>query len=56
MAPAVVALFVAINLYVYFVSHMVRMMRDRHGERHGFILSNIIIVAAITFAVLMGVL
>jgi len=52
MASTVIALFVAVNLYVYFVSHMTHLFRDHHGERHGFIISNIIIIAAVTLAAL----
>ena len=56
MASTVIALFVAVNLYVYFVSHMSHLFRDHHGERHGFIISNIIIIAAMTLAALFALL
>jgi len=56
MAPPIIAMFVAVNLYVYFVCHMMKMMRDHHGERRSFLLSNVLIIAAIALVGLIAVL
>lgn len=49
---AIVSLFLGLNLYVFFVGQMTRMLRDHHGAKKGFIISNIIILGALVLAVL----
>ena len=49
---AIISLFLGINLYAFFVGQMTRMLRDHHGTRKGFIISNLIILGAFALVLL----
>ncbi len=51
---AIVSLFLGINLYAFFVGQFTRMLRDHHGTRKGFIISNIIILGAFVLVLLLA--
>jgi len=47
-----VSIFLAVNIYAFFVASFTKMLKDKHGLKIGFAISNGIIVSAFVLLVL----
>lgn len=54
MASLIVTFFVIVNLYIFAVAHMTKMLRNHHGTLKGFVISNVIILGAFVLALLVA--
>ncbi|HLC75240.1 MAG TPA: hypothetical protein VJH88_05315 [Candidatus Nanoarchaeia archaeon] len=54
MVSTIVNIFMWVNLYAFFLLSHMRMLRDYHGLRRGFVMSNIIIVAALLLVLVLA--
>ncbi len=47
-------LFVIVNIYAFLVTVMTKVMKDRHGMKKGFVISNAIILGVLLLVLLLA--